>query len=197
MSSLEFHTQLTSGQNNNKHRLSPEFIKPKFTNPTRDSHTHTAGSSQHSQHTQPKLLTPLQRTHQIGQLRKNPQKISFRRKSPFNRWTMTRDGNRRLCSTEIGASARQKSAPLLDENWRVCSPKIGASARRKSAPLLGRPTFLRSPSLRFFSFLLRRTLSGEVGDMRDWKRGIADEKWASEREAEVGRWWDKEKKYII
>ncbi|XP_062145268.1 uncharacterized protein LOC133852516, partial [Alnus glutinosa] len=30
--SIEFHTQLTSGQNNNKHKLSPKLIKPKFTN---------------------------------------------------------------------------------------------------------------------------------------------------------------------
>jgi predicted membrane protein len=30
--SVEFHTQLTSGQNNNKHKLSPKLIKPKFTN---------------------------------------------------------------------------------------------------------------------------------------------------------------------
>jgi hypothetical protein len=57
--SLEFHTQLTSGQNNNKHRLSPEFIKPKFTNPTRDSHTHTHCRKFTTQptHTQPKFHT--------------------------------------------------------------------------------------------------------------------------------------------
>jgi hypothetical protein len=109
--SLEFHTQLTSGQNNNKHRLSPKFIKPKFTNPTRDSHTHTHGRKFTTQptHTQPKLLTPPQRTHQIGQLRKNPQKISFCWKSPFNRWMTTRDPqeNRHLCLPEkIDASPR-------------------------------------------------------------------------------------------
>lgn len=137
MGSPEFHTQSTSDQNtlrsllaggftriphpinfqpnNNKHRLSPEFIKPKFTNPTRDSHTHGWKFTTQPIHTQPKLLMPLQRTHQIGQLRKNPQKISFRRKSPFNRWTMTRD---------------PQSAPLLDGNRRFCLPeKIGSFPR--------------------------------------------------------------------
>lgn len=32
LGSVEFHTQLTSGQNNNKHKLSPKLIKPIFTN---------------------------------------------------------------------------------------------------------------------------------------------------------------------
>jgi len=100
--------------------------------------THTAGSSQHSQHTQPKLLTPPQRTHQIGQLRKNPQKTYF------NLW---KSSEITLQPLDDDPQPAGKSVPLLDGNQRLCLPIIGASARqKKSAPLLGRPTFLRSPS---------------------------------------------------
>jgi hypothetical protein len=69
---------------------------------------------------------------------------------------------------------------------------ISAYARRKkSAPLLGRPTFLRSPSLQFFSFLLRRTLSGEVGDMQIEREGL---QMRSERARERLKWGEGERK---
>jgi hypothetical protein len=102
------------------------------------THTHTAGSSQHSQHTQPKLLTPPQRTHQIGQLRKNPQR------TPFNLW---KSPEITLQLLDDDPQPAGKSVPLLHGNRHLCLPIIGASTRqKKSAPLLGLPTFLRSPS---------------------------------------------------
>jgi hypothetical protein len=115
------------------------------------------------------------------------------------------DENRRLCSTEIGTSARRNSAHLLDGNRLLCSTEIGTSAQRKSAPLLANnrplclpekigasPRSTHSSQISFSSILLlRQTLiSGEVG-------GHAGSQRRSERERERLKWGDGERKKKI
>jgi hypothetical protein len=122
--SLEFHTQLTSGQNNNKHQLSPELIKPKFTNPTRDSHTHThthirpeVHNTTNTHTTEITNATTKNKPNRPTKEKSTEKLLSTyrsHRKSLFNRWTTTRK--------KIGASTRRKSTPMLaGKNRRLSS----------------------------------------------------------------------------
>jgi hypothetical protein len=82
-------------------------------------------------HTQPKLLTPPQGIHPIGQLRKNPQKNTFQPLEVAENHSST-----------VGRQPAGKSAPLLDGNRHFYSPKIDSSARRKKIRASPRSTHI-------------------------------------------------------